>query len=73
MLRISQRSLIKSNIRQLTTAVQRNATRNVKMSLMTAVRVQQPWKLTSLYCAKRFYVGKVFFMYLVLNCLINIF
>ncbi|KAG2194559.1 hypothetical protein INT47_006518 [Mucor saturninus] len=57
MFRISQRSLGKVNIRQLTTVAQRNATRNVRMSLVTAVKAQQPWKLTSIYCAKRFYAG----------------
>lgn len=59
MFRISQRSLGKVNVRQLTTVVQRNAARNVRMSLVTAVKAQQPWKLTSVYCAKRFYAGKI--------------
>lgn len=58
MFRVSQRSFARSNVRQLTTIVQRNSTRNVRMSLVTAVKAQQPWKQTSVYCAKRFYAGK---------------
>lgn len=61
MFRISQRNLVKSGIRQITTVAQRNVTRNVRMSLFPALKAQQPWKLTSVHCAKRFYAGKYTF------------
>lgn len=58
MFRLSQRSIVKSNIRQFSTKVQNATVRNVKTPLLATLKAQQPYKLTSLYCAKRFYAGK---------------
>jgi hypothetical protein len=65
MLKISQRTFNNTAARhQISTFVQRSATRNVKTSVSviaasTALKRQQPWKLVGAYYgSKRFYVGK---------------